>query len=427
MRKEHIVFENMVQIQQQFEFQQDFYLHFYIDAGNNKYFNQCIKMCIEDEVCSGVVFHVEQNRFIFEKLFFLKDMIEQLLFSGRKVGICGLPPCIPRTLLGGYLYMRFINNQVEQNPKIVYQSQVAKVYLPKCQFCVDQDICLGPGDINMESFKPIIKKNVSPIFTKTFQAFKSDYVYLNSMHEAYVAYCQKRESSVTYRTVYYVSNIDFNSEHSYSNRFVYGCDYINPNEYTEEFSFLREHVIHKQYIDLLESIASIEKTSQIAYSLAQKGKVFRESFYMFVSKQYGKKLLNDFNINYKYPQSFHMHFIGIGVDVISDEIAGYKLYFRSTKSFLKRYMEPFGIDITYLTYNSHYLVLRLDKKQNFISYKVEILIMHKDLKYFKEIIDDYDYYDKKLNDNELYNIAVEIVEEKISKINIYHRHNFMES
>jgi hypothetical protein len=296
-----------------------------------------------------------------------------------------------------------------------------------CTLCTDKNICVGTDDIDISGFKPIIKKSVSSFPVNKSQPFDQDLVFLNSMHEVYIEHCHKIESSVSYRTVYYVSNIDFKSEYSYANRFVYGCDYIGPDEYKEEFAFLRAHVIHTKYIDLLESITDMEKTSQIAYSLAQKEDIFRESFYMFVSKQYGDKVLQDFNISYKYPRSSDMQFIGVGVDVINDVAEGYKLYFQSFKSFLKSYLEPFGLDISELSHNSHYLVLRLDKHQHLVSYKIELLFLHEDLKYFKDLIDDYAYYDEKLKSSGLYNMAIEIVENRISKINIYHRHYFMEN
>jgi hypothetical protein len=383
-------------------------------------------MCIEHSTCRGLIFYFDQDRFKFEKLFFLKDIIELLLVSCKQIDLIGIPVCVIRTLLGGYLYMRFINNQIDRNSITDCREETIKNFLPICKFCMDRNKCPTYSNIDFEKIRPVVKKYLSSTPINLLKPFDVDCVTLNSMHEAYIKYCQKKESFVTYRTVYYVSNIDFKSEYSYTNRFIYGCDYISPDEYAEEFAFLREHVLHKEYIDLLESIASIEKTSQIAYSLAQKDTTLRESFYMFVSKEYGDAILKDFSVHYRYPKSFNLQFIGIGIDVISSKVESYKLYFQSTKNFLKSYLEPYGIDISQLTHNSHYLALRLDKNQHFISYKVEILIIHEDLKYFKEVIDNYDYYDEKLKRKGLYNIAIEIVEEQISKINIYHRYCFME-
>lgn len=180
--------------------------------------------------------------------------------------------------------------------------------------------------------------------------------------------------------------------------------------------------MHKKFVELLESVADIYKTSQIAYSLAQKGNTFRESFYMSVPKHYGGKILEDFHIHYDCPKCRDMHFMGVGIDVINNKIKDYKLYFLSSKYFLKSYLEPFEIDLTRIKYYSHYLVLRLDRNQSFESYKIDILLQHDDLKYFINIIDNYPYYDEKLKMSSTYTISIEIVENHISKINIYHRH-----
>lgn len=427
MITENKYFKDMSQLSLYFESQQSFYLNFKIDEGSDKYLKQIIKMCIDHDRCKGIIFHINKSRFIFDKLFFLKGLIEQLLVSKKQVGIRGVPPCVPRTLLGGYLYMRFVNNPLAEITEYEYKTQIKKNFLPMCESCIDKDICIGTDDIEMEGFKPIIKKSVSLLPLNRLKPFDADLVFLNSMHEAYMKYCHQKESCVSYRTVYYVSNIDFKSEHSYASRFVYGCDYISPDEYEEEFEFLRAHSIYTKYIDLLESIASIDKTSQIAYSLAQKENIFRESFYMFVSKQYGDKILQDFNILYEYPRSNDMQLIGVGIDVINDVVEGYKLYFQSFKKFLKLYLEPLGLDISKLSHNSHYLVLRLNQQQHLVSYKVELLIVHEDLQYFKDLLDDYAYYDEKLQTPGLYNIAIEIVKNRISKINIYHRHYLTES
>ncbi len=424
---ENISFQDLEQLGLFLEKEQRFYLNFNLDENNDKYLKQIIKMCMDHQGFKGVIFHVDTHKFIFDRLFFVKSLIEQLLILKKQVSIKGVPICVSRTLLGGYLYMLFVNNQVVENIENNYETQTNRVFLPMCISCIDKDGCIGTNKIDMQSFNPIIKKSLSFFPVNGLKPFEQDLVFLNSKHEIYVEHCRNVQSLVAYRTVYYVSNIDFKSEYSYDNRFIYGCDYIGPDEYKKEFKFLRSNVIHSKYIDLLESIASIEKTSQIAYSLAQKGDIFRESFYMFVSKQYGDKILQDFQIIYKYPHSNDMQFIGVGIDVINDVIEGYKLYFQSFKSFLKSYLEPFGLDISKLSHNSHYLVLRLDKHQHLVSYKVELLFLYEELKYFRDLIDDYTYYDKKLNSTGLYNMAIEIVKNKISKINIYHRHYFMEN
>lgn len=402
------------------ESQENFFLVFNVNAGNDKYLNKIIQECLKYDHCSGIIFKIDQGKFEYAKLLFLKVLIEKLLINSKQVGLWGVPSCVPRTLLGGYLYMYFRDAEVKETPGIK-NTLLQKHFSPICEACIDKENCSGTGDINIEVFKPIIKKIKTSSMPSNLHPFAHDKKFLNNMHEQYIKYCNKDMSAVSYRTVYYVSNIDFQSEHSYPDRFVYGCDYMSPDEYNKEFDFLRKHVMHKKYITMLEQIARVDRTSQIAYSLAQRDEVLRESFYMFVSKSYGDKVLKDMGITYTYPPSSDMQFIGVGIDVILEETEGYKLYFTSKKSFLKRYIEPFGIKVDYLSHSSHYIVLRLDKNQHFVSYKVEMLILGDELQYFKHLLVSYDAYKKKLVPPHLYNIAIEIVEDRISKINIYHR------
>lgn len=424
MKVDEVYFTDLEDLSLYHAKEENFYVHFEIDRGNDKYLRQIVTICSLCDTWRGIVFHIDKNRFSFSKLFFLRELVEQLLVSGKHIGMMGVPLCVPRTLLGGYLYMRFIENRIPQNSQSKPKSPTTNIFLPLCEGCIDKHSCSGTDGFSFDDFHPKIKKTTTTLRLDAMEPFDKELVFLNKMHAFYLNYCLQNKSSVGYRTVYYVSNIDFDSVHSYADRFVYGCDYMGADEYTNEFEFLREHTIHSRYVDLLESVASVEKTSQIAYSLAQKGDVYRESFYMFVTKQYGNKVLADFQITFQYPKSPDMVFIGLGMDVIDDLTQGYKLYFHSTKSFLRSYLMPFDLDISKLTHNSHYLVWRLDKEQQFISYKIELLFVYEDLQWFKHILPNYDHYVKTLKPTSLYNFAIEIVNNKISKINIYHQ-NFL--
>lgn len=424
--KKHL-FKSIESLQEQLSKHEPFYLHFLLAKGEEVYLKETISLTLHHRLCIGFVFEVDTKNFSYVKLFFVKTWLEKVLLINKPLEIIGIPKCVLRTLFGGYMYMRWEENQRVYLQNSVQKSMVEKTFLPICDKCVDKEDCLGTSNIDIPSINPIIKRELSSIFKNKIQPFDEKHYALNDIHQAFLDYCVQTKSKVSYRSVYYVSNIDFHSEHSYANRFVYGCDYLSPQEYAQEFSFLRAHVIYGKFIDTLASVAAIECTSQIAYSLAQKAHSIRESFYMFVSKEYGDKILKDFSITYVYPKSLDMPFIGVGIDVIANEIEGYKLYFRATKTFLKNYVHSFDIDITQLHYTSHYLVLRLDKQQQCISYKIEMLLKYHELHYFKNVIDNYAFYTQTLNENGTYNIAIEIEENSITKINIYHRSYIDES
>lgn len=230
-----------------------------------------------------------------------------------------------------------------------------------------------------------------------------------------------KASVTTDRYVYFATSVDYGSVHSYTDRFIYMCNHLNSKAYDKEFDFLRNQSMNSSYIDLLQFIAGIEKTSQIAYSLAEKDGVFRESFYMYTPEHYGENLLKDFDIHYAIPRSKKIQFIGVGIDVVNQKMTGYKLYFKSAKSFLSSYFGPFGIEIKKVKSKFHYFVLRLDHEQKLLSYKIEVLINHKDFKLFKALIDNYEYFDTNFEKLDIFNVAMEFEGDKISKINLYHR------
>jgi len=421
------LFKSIELLQQKLIGHESFYLHFLLGKGKEVDLKEIIHMTLNHSLCRGFVFEVNSEDFSYAKLFFIKTWLEKILIANKFLKIVGIPKCILRTLFGGYMYMRWEENQIEHIHKSVQKSMVKKTFLSICDKCVDKDTCSAPSNIDIVSINPVIKRDMSNISKNKINPFDEKYNALNQIHQTFLDYCVYAKSKVSYRTVYYVSNIDFHSTYSYPNRFVYGCDYLSPREYQKEFSFLKSHVIYGRFIDKLASVALVERTSQIAYSLAQKGDNIRESFYMFVSKEYGNKILKDFSITYLYPKSLDMPFIGLGIDVIKDEIEGYKLYFRATKTFLKNYLYAFNIDITHLQYTSHYLVLRLDKQQQYISYKIEMLLKYDELHYFEKVIDTYTSYMNILQENGIYNLAIEIEENSITKINIYHRNYIIKS
>ena len=194
-----------------------------------------------------------------------------------------------------------------------------------------------------------------------------------------------------------------------------------PEEYQQEFEFLRGNVLNPLYVELLKSIADVNKTSQIAYSLAEKGGMFRESFYMFVARNYSTGLLCDFGINYQIPMSRDMNFFGAGVDVIEGRSEFSKLYFQSSKNFVNSYFENYNIDVSRLGHNFHYVVIRLDRNCRFLSYKIELLFTYDELPIFEPILPHYEFYVERLTHEGIYNFAVEFEQDRISKINIYHR------
>ncbi len=396
------------------------YLFFSIGFGNEDDLSRIVEQCVASNYCDGIVFEIDKEAQFFDDLVFLKELIVDLLSNNKQVGLWGIPECAIRIILDRYWYMRFWETKItEEN---IAHHLTNAVYLPECENCLDRSTCSGIGSKNRDFLKERFKKSESRarLGTNLFQLPPTSVFNKYKKFLLHASFANKT-SITTDRKVYFATSVDYGSVHAYANRFVYMCNNLNSKAYDQEFNFLRKQSINSAYIDLLQSIASVEKTTQIAYSLAEKNDIYRESFYMYTPEHYEKHLLNDFDINYTIPQSKEMKFIGVGIDVVNDKKVGYKLYFKSPKNFLLSYFEPLGIELKKVKAKFHYFVLRLDHEQKLLSYKIEVLIMYKDFKLFKTLIDNYEYFDKNFEKLDIFNIAIEFEKDKISKINIYHR------
>jgi len=396
------------------------YLFFTVGHGNDDDVSNIIERCIADNHCDGVVLEVDKERQLFDDLMFLKDHVVELLSSNKQVGFRGVPECVIKIILGGYWYMRFRETKIpEEN---IDQHQNNTLSFSECENCLDRGTCSGLGSKNLDFLKKRFKKSESRarLGTNLFELPSTSVFHQYKKFLLYSSF-NNNKNSITVRKAYFATSVDYGSAHSYADRFIYMCNNLNSKAYDKEFDFLRKQSINSSYIDLLQSIASIEKTSQIAYSLAEKNGVFRESFYMYTPEHYGAHLLKDFDIHYAIPRSKKMQFIGVGIDVIDEKKVGYKLYFKCPKSFLSSYFEPLGIEIKKVKSKSHYFVLRLDHEQKLLSYKIEVLVGHEDFKLFKNLVDNYEYFETNFEKLDIFNVAIEFEKEKISKINLYHR------
>lgn len=405
---------------------QPFNLLYSVGSMYDSELRSIIRLCLKNRSCKGVAFLINKEKFFYSDLFFLKNLIETLLFGGKKVGIWGCPPCVSRGLLGGYLYMRMLHSHLPE--EIICDDKTSnkhKTYKKKCPSCIDYTGCHGLGTKNFQTYTPYFKKKNSLQDFESLQfIFKSHNKLLYKKHRVFVQHCQRIESRTTYRDLFYVKNFDFHSPHSYRNRFIYECDYLIPEEYSFEFNFLKKNAINKSYIELFENISNIDKISQIGYSLAENKGTIRESFYISVINRYGTKVLHDLGIKYDIPRTKDMRFIGTGIDVIKNDSKYFKLYFLSSKDFIIRYFEPYDIKISKINNNYCFVVLRLDQSYNFLSYKIELKISFDELDILRTLLPDLNFFKQSNDKSKKYDVAIEFVDDKISKINIYHKEQF---
>ena len=416
-----VKFSGFTSLEKEIDSSQPFVLEYLVGSEYDKKLRKLARQCIDASSVLGVIFLINKEERDFETLFFLKPIVELFLSAHKPVSVAGVPECVIRRMLGAYLYMKYRQQTIVLESTT--QTSGGQVYMvEECEGCIDRGNCAGLGQRNYGRYKPRTKMDSSYIrLDIKRKEFGPENALLNTRHEAFIQHCHDVTSPTTYRKIYYTTNIDYESPHSYQHRFIYQCDYLSPAEYQLEYSFLKRHVLNPSYIELFEAISNIDKTLQIAYSLAEKEGRTRESFYMFATKQHGATLLSDLGISYQPPRSPDMRFLGAGIDLVDKEVESHKIYHQSPKNFITNYLTEFGVDASNLSHNWHYVVLRLDRKQELVSYKIEILFAYQDLPLLRPLLRDYDYFQSHLAQSGHYNLSVEIENNRISKVNVYHR------
>ena len=411
-------FENVDALLHLLVAEEPFVLSVGIGNGDEKFLNQISNICMENACFTGIIFEVEDIVDKTDKLFFLQSVFSRLITAGKIVDFKGIPVCALRTFVNGYTYMRLMQEKMSYEGRDI----AGHPHLYQCDNCDFFPRCSENG-VDENS----LKKRMQLFETaKEHNPFEKNSPLYNR-HNAFLNHCASFDNAVIRRAVYYVMNSDFGSRHSYDDRFFYACLHLPADGFQKEFEFLASQCSSTAYVDLLKSIACGEKSSQIGYGIAKKENVTRETFYMNADEQYGKRLLDDFNISYRVPDTPDLHFTGIGIDVIAGRTEGYKLYFRSPRSFIANYLDFFEIDVKNIMKKTQHLVIRLDSSQNFLSYKIEIHLKKHELYLFKKYLKNYEYLDANFDKLRIYVITLEIDADRISKVNIYHERCIPES
>jgi len=339
----------------------------------------------------------------------LQKPLLTLLNHDKRIGIWGVPLCVVRTMFNAYIYMRFFETHIAENPMGVK----TKIFLNYCDKCIDRLGCLGFRNIKTDTLKPTIK-SIHNQYNNGYlkKPFNSTLNVLNQKHALCVHHCQT-DSKTTFRHIYYADSVSMNSKHAYTNRFIYSCDYLNSEESEFEFSFLENIVFNKKMVYKFKSLFKTSNNIQLIYSLAEKKGSYRETFYYFVPSSVSSNFLQNFNLTF---DEINYVFFGIGIDSINSELTGYKIYYKVSQSIMLTYLEKIGIKDYKFLGEKLFIVYRLNKNEDILSYKIEIEIKHQDLKYFKLFLNNYNYYAKL----DTKNITIEILEDKIEKVNIYY-------
>jgi hypothetical protein len=407
-----------------------FYLIFELSKKNRKFLLKVIQDCLENVYFCGIIFIIDKNEILFDRLFFLRDIVLKLFQNGKKAGIWGIPYCVEQLIFGSYTFSQLSSRLIPEEGTTYCK------YIPNCQFnsslllscsqCIAFDKCDGLG--RLADNHSMWGYRTSQEYRKRGRdkLFGTENIELQKMYHDFCAYIDSSDLTYADRYLYFVKNIDFGSLYSFSNRFVYHCDFLPPYEYNKELAFLDIYVQNKSFLSIIDELAKKGEIGRIAYSKADKSKISRESFYIIPNNEYNMYLLKYFNIDFdaKFPNKFY----GVGVDFYNGQIKSYKVYFMVSSEILLKmhpsYLSKIDIDLMNLESKEHYYIVRLDAKKKQVSERIDLVYNEKNRLLFQSYFENLPFSDIELNKLHIFSFAFEFEGLDIKKINMYYRNKF---
>ncbi len=407
-----------------------FYLIFELSKKNRKSLFKIIQDCIDNENFHGIIFVINKNELLLDRIFFLKELSLKLFKSNKEVGLWGIPYCVRQLIFGSFDFSqfapRFIPEESQSYSKYTPTYRRDSSLLLKCVECIASSNCDGLGSR---------KENHSMWSYRTSHAyrkkgrdalFKTDNEQMQKLYDEFCDYIDHSDLTYADRYLYFVKNLDLGSSYSFSDRFVYHCDFPAPHEYEQELIFLGTHVQNKNFLPMISELVNRGEICRIGYTKAEKDNVSRESFYVNPNGESNYYLLKYFGIDLEL--DFPNKFYGVGVDFYNGEIKSYKVYCMVPTEILlqmrPQYFEEIGIDLLSLHEKEHYYIVRLDANKKRVSERIDLMYNDKDYLRYKPYIKHLSLPEKFLRKLHIFAFAFEFEAMQLNKMNIYYRNRF---
>lgn len=424
------VYVNEEQYMQYIDSKTDFCLLFELSRDSRKSLFRIINDCFKHIHFRGIIFAINKNEILLDRLFFLKDITLNLFKKDKKVGLWGIPYCTMQSIFGNHYFSQLAYKTIPENSDYYcknipfYQHDSSLLLL--CSRCILSDNCDGLGSrIDNHAIR---EYRTSHYYRKKNRdlLFETDNIKLQNMYTDFCKYIDNSDLTYADRYIYFVKNIDFGSSHSFTDRFVYHCDYLPYDDYKKEVNFLGLHVENKNFLPKIRELAKEHKISRIGYSMAFKNGVFRESYYLAPDNVYDHYLLRFFKIDLGANHSCRLR--GIGIDFYDGKIKSYKVYFMVRSEILLKthsnYIKKIGINLLDLYEKSHFNVLRLDANKQITSERIDLVYNDKDYAYYNSYFKQLPFSNKILEKLFIFGFAFEFENMKIKKINLYYRNHY---
>ncbi len=411
--------------------QRDFYLLFELTKKNRKSLLKIIQACITHEDFHGIIFIADKNEVLLERLFFLKDLSLKLIKNHKEVGVWGIPYCVMQLIFGAYHFSKFIPEFIPEES--CYYSKFTPTYqqdsslLLPCVECVALHECDGLGSRKENHMMWSYRTSHKYRKIGRNKLFQTDNEKMQKNYDRYCDYIDHSDLTYADRYLYFLKNIDLGSSaYSFSDRFVYHCDFLPSHEYEQELSFLNTHVENSRFLPMLSELINRGEVRRIGYSQAERNGVSRESFYINPNAEDNYYFLNYFNIDLKI--TFLNKFLGVGIDYYNGKIKSYKIYFWVSIEILlemhPQYFKQIDIDVCALFEKEHYYVIRLDEKKERVSERIDLIYNEKDRLLFDAYFKYLPFSQKQLNELTIFGFAFEFEAMMLNKMNIYYRNRF---
>lgn len=426
----YFVYINEMQYSKCLNATRHFYLIFELTKKNRKSLLKIIQDCIEHEHFHGIIFIVDKNEVLLERLFYLKELSFKLFKNHKEVGLWGIPYCVTQLIFDAYDFSKFVPRLIPE------ESQMYSKYTPtyqqgsslllKCVECLAVSHCDGLGsrkeNHNMWNYRTSLEYRKRG----RDKLFKTDNKKIQNMYDEFCDYVDHSDLTYADRYLYFVKNIDFGSDYSFANRFVYHCDFPPSFEYEKEFNFLDTYVENKDFLPKISELAYKGEIRRIGYSKAEKDGVSRESFYVNPNGENNYYLLEYFDI--KVDRSFPNKLLGVGIDFHNGKIKSYKAYFvvpsEILLEMLPQYFKKINIDLRALHEKEHYYIIRLDENKKKISERIDMVYNDKDRLHYEPYFKYIPFSEEALKELYLFAFAFEFEAMHLNKMNIYYRNRF---
>jgi len=410
-----------------------FYLLFEVSGKTNKTIFSLIQDCIINDFFLGIVFIVNKDEVLFERLFFFRALLEKLVQNSKKTGMWGLPYCVTQYILGEDTFARLvpgmIPEQTDEFCKLVPVHRKNSSLLLSCGQCVAVSDCDGLGSRVENHRLYFFRRDHEFRKNGRDRLFCSRDTALRRSYEAFCEYVDRSDLTFANRCIYFTKNIDlteFGAQFSFTDRFVYHCNHLPEHECAQEYNALSKLIKNNKILTQLKTFFHTEKVNKIAYSIACRDAVRRESLYVSLSDEKADFLLGILGIEHEISRNSTLY--GVGIDFYGNMIVSYKVYQRYRYDALVEELYPYldiiPLDIGKMRSRYHHVGYRFNTNHELMSMKIEIASTLMDETNLHDLFTRYPVVQNIFFRTRILHISFDFIGREMQKISLYYRNKY---